>query len=204
MKKYFFLRRKIPCAKFRIFPTKRILILVFSVLLPFSLHGRDNDSIVASDQEQAIIYLTDNAEVYGLPNISNALVIKSNSSHSVLKEEKKKEHRDSNLVMKVAESEKLEKKVLKELQDKINTKISHFYYNDSDSKSLLNAKLLQLNNIATNVLVTSQILKGIAASNDFVIITIRQYLVKQQFYTSLCYLQFGKLLNSFLRGPPIV
>lgn len=193
-----------PYEKFHLFSRKRILILLISTLIPYSIHGMDNDSIIAADQEQAVIYVQNGAEVYGLPELTNALVSKTTSSDSTPKHAEKKERTDSTFAMKIEEKKQSQKKVLKKLQDQINNRISHFYYSDSESTALFSGKVLQLNNVATNVLVTSQDIKGIASSNDFIILTLRLHLAKQKFYTSLSYLEFGKLRNSFLRGPPTV
>lgn len=164
----------------------------------------NNDSIVAPQQEQAVIYLQDGAEVYGLSNNSNAIITKTKSPDFIVKQTKKKERRTTTVAMKIAEKENEEKRDLKELQDKINHKISHFYYTDSDSNTLLSAQMLNLNNEATNVLGSSQNLKGIVAARELIVISFKLQLAKQKFYTSLSYLQFGKLRNSFLRGPPTV
>ena len=201
MNKKFFSGNKISNIKNENFFIRSILLLFFAVLTPIFLHAEEQDSVVIKKSQEAVIYVTPGTSIEGI-YISNAKVIKIENT-AAPKKKVKSQAKYNTLAEQVTEKKIVQQQSLKKLQEKIDKKVQDTLYSTSQNSESATLAQVRLSNVAVSSNLSSFDFSKAFFSNKYVLNTFRTQIAKQKFYTSLSNLQFSKLRNSFLRGPPI-
>lgn len=155
---------------------------------------------IPQQNQQAIIYVGENTLVYGVPGVSNAIIVKVQNKTVPQKIEQLKKKFVPSEDQAITKNSKRNQE-LKVLQQKINKKIKHTFYSSSQDSDLLRFAKVKIASVANSTNFSFKYQKAIVCIDEDLNI-FRVQNTKQKFFTSLSYSEFQKPRNSFLRGPP--
>ncbi|WP_326986791.1 hypothetical protein [Chryseobacterium sp. MP_3.2] len=147
--------------------------------------------------EPVEIFITSGTTVIGLENIYNVKLVALKAKAKP----KKVENSALSEQVKLAEKNSQEKLAVTKKAKELNIKTEVIFYADPSGNSDIKK---QSGSFFAAVISPFNVLQKsvLASSNSKHTATIKLEEKKQKFATSLSYLQFGPLINSFLRGPP--
>lgn len=179
--------------------SKLILLSLLCISTFFSASALE-EGIPQQDQ-QGIIYVGEDALVYGMSEISNAIVIKIQSPTSAkeLTNPKKKSNSISEQVAihKISADQKAKK-----IQEEVTARTTFYYFLEGDFDSISGSS----SNVQSGELATVVTSFKIAGKSEFLPYVLHFFALrceKQKFYTSLSFIQFRNFRSSSLRAPPI-
>lgn len=182
--------------------SSRCLSLILFVLLfisqTFNAAALQEDNL-GNDQE-GIIHLSGGATIHGVSTISNVTIV--NIPNPVAEKMMKCKPKYKTIEQQVVAKKAKQNRNLKMLQDQINLKARAFFYSDSHDTELASLKKFNFCNTAITSNLSSFNFSNAFISEEYILNIFKAVTAKQKFYTSLSYLQFSKLRDSFLRGPP--
>ena len=180
------------------------LFAVFLLLLFCNLQikGAAVDSINSQKNSQAVIYVSGGTQITGASEFSNAHIVEISTKHSSKKVISDKIH-NANFSEQIIAKKKSTDQKLRLVQEKINKKVQHSYYSSPLESELVKFAKAKLN--FTAVTTNTSLFKygHSTVQNTFLFKPHCGQILKQKFYTSLSYLQMGKLRSLSLRGPPL-
>ena len=173
-----------------------ILLFLFTFLTPLFIFGGVNDSIKSEKVQNTVIYVSDGAVMHGINLISNAIVIQTSELNADAN--KKLEDQKKNVIVskQIVSKKTVQDQSLKILQDKID-KIIEIFYSSSPEEHL---SKLQKSKMSVSAAVNYS--PHLFASDIYLINFYQLQISKQKIDFSLSFLEYSKLLDSFLRGPP--
>lgn len=198
MKKALFFRKKIifTANNYQLF--SGILIFLLTVLIPTSAYAEGIDSAQLKKRSDAVIYVSGNATIYGSEYISSSK-LELSPKETVQKSKSPQIVKLKSVTIKeqVASNEKSKKDSFKNVQKEIDKRIKDYLNPISSDSQFIN---LDHYTVCGSLSFTTYSSAFITDAFDLNILKI--HISKQKFDTSLSFLQFRKLLDSFLRGPP--
>ena len=173
---------------------------MISVLCSSKLSAVVIDSVNSQKNSPNTIYVSSGAKVYISSNVSNIKIVKIKEGRAP--EKIANIHKTSLSQVKQTICQKNSQNLeLKILQEKIDKNVKNSFYSASHNNDLLKSSKLRFTSAATTPNLPFKFSKAFFNTEyDLSLFKIQNG--KQKFYSSLSYLEFGKLRNSFLRGPP--
>lgn len=183
--------------KFELF-SKPILILLLALIFssPFTAQ---QDSITVAEGSKTLLYITAGTSIKGSEFISNAQVVKSKPEPTVSKKKLLSKVKYASIAGRIKSSVTVRQKYFKKVQDLINKKVNDYFYPFSQDN-----QLSRLDQFSSSSSVTIVHYHDAVVSSDYYLTILKIRLSKEKFYSSVSFLQFSRLLDSFLRGPPIL
>lgn len=150
---------------------------------------------------QAVIYISGNAQIHG--NLNNsAVIINSNNEVPMVRDVHHKVKKQPNQIELASVNKK---KSYKELASKIASIKKTVFYSSTTRCNLKDSSLFSIGNSALSINVYPTLKYASTKISEVrLAINCSSQLRKQNYYTSLSYLQFGKYRSSSLRGPPVL
>lgn len=179
---------------FNIFdPIKKLFFLIL-IILTHNVYAGERDSISIYQGSKTIFFVSENTVVHGQFYITSTGTSKTPALKKKAKAKAKPKTKG------IAEQLKLKKshdaQLIQNIKDQINSRKAYHYHQSSDQQLNL------LDQYQTNVSVSGGDSNPVYIPHPYYLIFLKIQFSKQQFYSSVSYLQFSRLLDSFLRGPP--
>lgn len=162
-----------------------------------TIAGQEN---ISFSHAQAILYVAPNTLIYGEVNFSNAKVIRS--STAIVEKNSAIDHQRILGTSKEFVITTPKDKAVQNLQDRLNKEIKNTVYTSkSDQEYYKWADIILSKQISSH---TSSFKAVSTVYRDENENAFASQVTKHKFYTSLCFLEFTKLRNDVLRGPPSI
>lgn len=165
-----------------------------------ALQATDQDSTSLQKEPEVIIYVSPGVQVFGVSTIANAKVIEIAKADIPKKSIELQKKRDV-IAEQVKEKKDKEERQLQKLQDIINRKNKETYYSSANYYDIVNFGRNNFCNAATVNHFNNFNFSKVLIFDKSQLTLFKSLRQKKNFYSSLSYLQFSKLRNSFLRGP---
>lgn len=180
-----------------------LLFVLFFSSFTFAATSIQKDSISAIQNN--VIFVSGNATIIGLENLSNANIVSLESTQRISSKSKVKtlaKTEDHSISAQIIKKETEEKEQIAKLQKQSNLNTSVAFLLLPSSSDFNSTTSQQCNNavVCSNLYSKVKFLKSV--TKDLVFQNCIVAKKKQKFCTSLSYLQFGKYRSSSLRGPP--
>ena len=183
--------------------------LIFFLILTNStlLHAEENDSIILSKNQSEFIYFGSDITIQGTAYIYTGEITEGEKK-SIPGNKVKSQEQVTSPSNKIAFSKKnilkntIQEEKLRKLQKEISRKVENCNYSNSQDISL---NQLAKKIMGTSAVSTTSMTYGSGKAilhEDCILNSFGLQLAKQKFYTSISHLQFSKLTDSLLRGPP--
>ena len=172
-----------------------VLLMIPSVFYASAL---END--IPTQDQQGVIYVGEGALVYGMSDISNAVIV-SIQSQKPIQEIAKNKKKIVSVSEQVVKRENLAKQKARKIQQEVTARSIFHYLAKGNLGSIESSSSVHSGNLATAV--TFSKIVGVTLSSPYVVHFFTVSSEKQKFFTSLSFIQFGKFRSSSLRAPPI-
>ena len=176
-------------------PIKKFLIILFIMLSQNILFAEEHDIIEVSQNDKTIIFVSENTIVYGTTYIYNGSKTTVNNIADAKKKWKakpKSKSFENQLLLKKLRNNQL----IQNIQKKINSRENYTYKKSSEQQ------ISESNTHRFSAFVGGGYSNPSFISNFYSLSLLKIQIGKLKFQTSVSFLQYSRLLGSFLRGPP--
>ena len=154
--------------------------------------------------EPGIIYVGEGAKVYGMYNISNAVVVNipSPTNPTIAKQAIQPRKKSISISEQVAEHTISADQKARKIQAEVSARTTLYYFSEGNPDSISGSS----SNVHSGELATAVTSFKISGKSEFSPYVLHFYALrcqKQKFYTSLSFIQFRNFRSSSLRAPPI-
>lgn len=176
-------------------PIQKIFFLFLMVLSHNVLFAEERDSVEVQQRNKTIFFVSENTIVHG-----TVFFAEETSKTPVKVVVTKKKWKAKPKTRGIAEQLKLKKsrdaQLVQKIKDQIKSRKGFNYTPSSDQQ------LTRLDQYQKGASANAGNSNPVFLSSLYYLPILKMQIAKQQFYSSVSFLQFSRLLDSFLRGPP--
>ena len=178
-----------------------VLMVLALLSIPTFFNAKSLENDIPPQNEPGIIYVGEGARVYGMSNISNAVVV--NIQSPTAPEEITSPNKKSNSISEQVTIHKISaEQKAKRIKEEVAARTTFYYFSEGNPDSISGSSSnVHSGEVATAV--TSFKISGKAEFSPYVLHFFALRCEKQKFYTSLSFIQFRNFRSSALRAPPI-
>lgn len=169
--------------------------------IPTFFYATALETDIPPQNQAGIIYVGEGALVYGLSDISNAVLVNipnpTNKKEAIQPKKKLASISEQVAINKTSTYQKARK-----IQAEVSARTKHFYFSPGILDSISGRSSNNHSGELATAVTTSKIASSVESSS-YVVHCFDVCCEKQQFFTSLSFIQFGNFRSASLRAPPI-
>ena len=178
-----------------------VLMVLALLSIPTFFNAKSLENDIPPQNQQGIIYVGEGAKVYGMSNISNAVVVNI-PNPTIAKQAIQPRKKSISISEQVAEHKISADQKARKIQAEVSARTNFYYFSEGNLDSISgSSSYVHSGELATAV--TSFKISGKSEFSPYVLHFFALRCEKQKFYTSLSFIQFRNFRSSALRAPPI-
>lgn len=178
-----------------------VLMVLTLLSLPTFFYATALETDIPPQNQAGIIYVGEGALVYGLSDISNAVVVNIPNPTNT-KEAIQPKKKLAGISEQVAKNITSTNQKARKIQAEVSARTKHFYFSPGILDSISGrSSIIHSGELATAV--SSSKIASTVKFSPYVIHSFAVCCEKQKFFTSLSFIQFGNFRSASLRAPPI-
>ncbi len=181
-----------------------VLMVLALLSIPAFFNAKSLETDIPPQNELGIIYVGEGAKVYGMSNISNAVVVNipNPTNPTIAKQAIQPRKKSISISEQVAEHTISADQKARRIQAEVFARTNFYYFSEGNLDSISGSSSPpHSGELATAV--TSFKILGITKFSTYVVHFFAVSCEKEKFYTSLSSIQFRNLRSASLRAPPI-
>lgn len=176
---------------------KKILFFFIIILAHHSLFAASLDSLKISQKNKTIFFVSEGTIFHGTVYITNNAG-KEKGKTTIHKTKWKGKSKSRGISEQVKLKKSRDAQLIQDIQNHINSRKAYHYHQSSDQQLTLS------NPCQYNVSTSSANANPVFLSHSYYLTVLKIQVQKQRFYSSVSFVLFCRLLDSFLRGPPLL
>ena len=181
-----------------------VLMVLALLSIPTFFNAKSLENDIPPQNQQGIIYVGEGAKVYGMSNISNAVVVNipNPTNPTIAKQAIQPRKKSISISEQVAEHTNSADQKARKIQAEVSARTTFYYFSEGNLDSISGSS----SNVHSGEVATAVTFFKISGKSEFSPYVLHFFALrcdKQKFYTSLSSIQFRNFRSSSLRAPPI-